>query len=497
MAESAYTELRGQFQEIMRLRSIAAMLQWDAATQMPTGSGELRGSQLALIEQLNHRAMASARLADLLNAAEADAATLPAWDRANLAEMRRQWVHANAVEERLVAEMATHGTLSELAWRDARQKDDFKAYQPYLETTVALARQVAARKAEALGCSPYEALMDSYDPGRTTAQVDGWFATLKQALPGILERALARQEGEGAPPPVIACDAAHQKLLVEKIVTLLGFDRSRGRVDESTHPFCGGFPGDIRLTTRYDTENLLSGLMSTCHEAGHALYESHLPADTVFDPAGQATSYALHESQSLFVEMQLCRSRSFIRWLAAQVNMLPGRSVDADALYRSCIRVEKSFIRVDADEVTYPFHIMLRYDLEKALIAGDLAVADLPGAWREGMERYLGITPPDDRRGVLQDIHWSDGSFGYFPSYTIGAMMAAQFKAAMEQAVPEWRARVEEGAPGEVLEWLRHHIHRHASSLSADRIVQQATGKALSPDDYLNHLTYRYVDALY
>ena len=310
-----------------------------------------------------------------------------------------------------------------------------QAFAPLL----GLVREKAAALGEALGCAPYDGLVDSYEPGLRCAVIDPLFDDLAGFLPEFLGQVREAQAGADAPPPVSGTVDA-QQALARRLMTALGFDFDHGRLDVSLHPFCGGSAGDIRITTRYDEADVLSGLMGVLHETGHALYEAGLPKAWRYQPVGQAGGMALHESQSLLIEMQACRSRPFMRFLAPLLaEHLDGSaaSPDAEALYRQAIRVEPGYIRVDADEVTYLAHIMLRYRLERALIADELAVDEIPGAWADNHQALLGIRPQNDAEGCLQDIHWSVGELGYFPSYTIGALMAAQFFDAAARGEPE------------------------------------------------------------
>ncbi len=331
-------------------------------------------------------------------------------------------------------------------------------------------------------------------PGLTAAEIDRLFAPLAAFVPDCLERVLARQ----MPPLPLAgrFPAAGQKALGQRLMAALGFDFDHGRLDESAHPFCGGVPDDVRMTARYDESDAASGLMAVLHETGHALYNSGLPKAWRGQPVGRSRSLAVHESQSLLIEMQVCRSRAFQGFLAPLLAAAFGGDREAlapDNLYRRALRVERSLIRVDADEVTYPLHIILRYRLEMALLAGDLPLADLPGAWNEGMRDLLGITPATDREGCLQDVHWPGGAFGYFPCYTLGAMMAAQLSEALRAALPELDSQIASGDFRPLLAWLRTNVHEQGSLLDTRTLLTRATGRPLEPQPFLAHLEARYL----
>ena len=434
----AYRALEGRFKQLADLRGALAILNWDRQTMMPAGGNGVRADQIATLEQLAHERLTSAESGDLLDRAEQEADALDAWQAANLREMRRSYRRATALPPELVAALARASTEAEMIWREARARADFSLLRPALEEVLRLTREAAAAKAEALGLAPYDALLEGYEPGLSSAEIDRLFAPLAAFLPDFLDRVLARQV---APLPLAGpFPAARQKALGERLMKALGFDFEHGRLDESAHPFCGGVPDDVRMTARYDESDAASGLMAVLHETGHALYNAGLPKAWRGQPVGRARSLAVHESQSLLIEMQVCRSRAFQGFLAPLLAATfegDGTALAADNLYRRAIRVERSLIRVDADEVTYPLHIILRYRLEPALLAGDLPLADLPGAWNEGMRELLGVVPATDREGCLQDIHWAGGAIGYFPCYTLGAMMAAQLYEAMRAALPE------------------------------------------------------------
>ena len=362
---------------------------------------------------------------------------------------------------------------------------------------LAYTREIAAAKAERLGLAPYAALLDQYEPEASPAEIDRLFGDIAAFLPDLLERVLERQAARPAPAePAGPFPLEAQRRAALGLMERLGFEFDHGRLDVSLHPFCGGTPEDVRITTRYEEGDFRGALMGVLHETGHALYERGLPAQWRRQPVGQARGMAVHESQSLLIEMQACRSRDFAGFLAPVLREAfggAGAAWEADNLWRLNTRVTRGFIRVDADEVTYPAHVILRYRLERALLAGDLALADLPTAWNEGMARLLGIVPPDDRNGCLQDIHWYDGAFGYFPTYTLGAMIAAQLFAAAQAADPAIRPGLAAGDFIPLLAWLRTHVHGKGSLLSTAELIVAATGRPLDAALYRHHLEVRYL----
>lgn len=499
---TAYASLEALFERHHLLKSSADVLEWDGAVLLPPGASELRGAQLAVLRVAAHEVLASPKVFELLGVADADAAGLDAWQRANLGLMRRAHVHAAAVPDDLVAARTKAATACEHAWRGARRDADFARLAPLLGELLGLTRQVAQAKAEALGVSAYEALADEFEPGLRTDDVDALFATLGRELPPLVDAILEAQARRPAPRPLGGpFPVAAQAALGRALAAAIGFDFDRGRLDVSTHPFCGGSAEDVRMTTRFDEADLLSSVMSTVHETGHALYELGLPRRWVRQPVGQAVGMALHESQSLLVEMQACRSPEFLGFFAPLAREHLGASAaDAAAfapenLLAHALRVERGFVRVDADEATYPLHVVLRYRLERALVAGDLAVNDLPTAWNDGMKELLGVVPPDDRLGCLQDIHWPSGAFGYFPSYTMGALAGAQIFAAATAAEPGVRPALARGDFSPLLAFLRAKVHGKGSLLGTQALLEDVTGERLSAPRFLAHLRARYLPA--
>ncbi len=339
--------------------------------------------------------------------------------------------------------------------------------------------------------------MDGYQSGLTSERVDAIFSRYETFLAAALPLAEQRQARLPAPLPLAGqFPAAAQEALCRQLAAAAGLDFNAARLDRSTHPFCGGTPSDLRITTRYNEADCAQAVMGVLHETGHALYERGLPAAFARQPVGQAAGMAAHESQSLIVEMQACRSDAYLGWLGgrlAQTFGTAGEAFQPANLARLWRRVERGFIRVDADEMTYPAHVILRFRLEQALIAGDLQVADLPGAWAEGLRALLGVVPPDDAQGCLQDIHWYDGLFGYFPCYSLGAMAAAQLMAAARADLPELDASLGQGRLEPLIAWLRSHVHAQGSRFGFDGLLERATGRGLDPADFEAHLTARYL----
>ncbi|HVJ53822.1 MAG TPA: carboxypeptidase M32 [Aliidongia sp.] len=491
-----YLKLESRFARLGALGEALSVLSWDNATTMPEGGAGARQEQMSTLEVVCHELLTDPSLDEAFEGARSQN-DLDLWQRANLTEMERAWRHATAVPGDLVEALVKAGLHCEMVWRKARPADDFAMVKPALQEVLNLTRQAAQAKAAKLGKSPYDALLDQYEPDGSTAEIDRLFGELGAFLPGTINAILERQASRPAPiAPEGPFPAEAQKAVGTRLMTALGFDFAHGRLDVSAHPFCGGTPDDVRITTRYREDDFTQAMMGVLHETGHALYERGLPADWRRQPVGRARGMSMHESQSLLVEMQACRSREFISFAAPILRQTFGGSGPAwseDNLYRLNTRVQRSLIRVDADEATYPAHVILRYRLEKAMIAGDLGLDDLRGAWRDGMVELVGIAPPNDRDGVLQDIHWYSGTFGYFATYTLGAMTAAQLFDAATRQDASIRPGIARGDFEPLMAWLRRNVHGRGSSVPASQILTDATGRPLEVKVFEQHLSSRYL----
>jgi carboxypeptidase Taq len=489
----AYDRLRDRFARIATLGEAAAMLHWDAAAVMPPGGGAARGEQLAVLAGLSHGLLTAPEMADDLHAATAEGP----WDEANLSLMRRGHTRATALPGSLVEATARANSACEKVWRVARENSDFAALRPWLEEVVKLQRETAAALSAATGLSPYDSLMDGFQHGVGAADVESIFAAYETFLAEALPRAEEVQARRPAPiEPQGPFPVEIQRALCRRLSERAGLDYEHARLDESLHPFCGGIPSDVRITTRYEPDAFSQALLGVLHETGHALYERGLPTAYARQPVGEAAGMAAHESQSLIIEMQACRSDAYLTWLGPELQAAFGGDPAPYApqnLARLWRRIGRGFIRVEADELTYPAHIILRFRLEQALIGGSLSVADLPGAWAEGLQSLLGITPPDDARGCMQDIHWHDGAFGYFPSYTLGAMAAAQLMAAARLALPGLDDSLARGDLSPLVSWLHVSVHGHGSRLGFQDLMKAATGRALDASAFMEHLRGRYL----
>lgn len=495
----SFAELDHLCRRLEALDHAQAMLGVDEAVNMPDGGGEKRAEAMSVIASMAHEMATAPQIADWIAAAETE--DLDAAQKAAVAEFRRVYINRTCLSSDFVARQVNARMRCEQLWRSLRARNDWNDFLPSFENVVALAQEEAARRAEVLKLAPYDAMVEQYDPGSRTAEITRVFTDLKAFLKGFIPEALEAQARRRAKHPLRAFagpfPAERQKALGLDLMKAVGFDFHHGRLDVSHHPFCGGVPSDVRMTTRYRTDEFLSSLMGILHETGHGLYEQNLPHDLSHWPSMKARGMAMHESQSLFQEMQLSRRPEFWAFVlpkARDILGLEGVSV-ADVLSH-VHRVEKGFIRVDADEATYPLHVILRFEIEQDLVTGKLAAKDIPEVWNAKMQDYLGLsTAGNYKDGPMQDVHWPSGAFGYFPSYTLGAMMAAQQWAAVERSVPDAAAQVARGEFAAINAWRKENIWSKASMLSTPEIMRQATGEPLNARYFEAHLRTRYLDA--
>lgn len=485
-------QLKAHLAAISDLRSAAAVLRWDQETYMPPGGSAGRADQLATLSHLAHDLFVSPRTRDLLTAAEAVLDSLdPESDEAGLIRMmRRDYDRLSKLPTEFVAEKARAASLGIQVWRNARRRNDFPAFRPALEQMVEFAR----RTADYLGYieHPYDALLDQFEPAMTAKEVDALFARLREVTRPLVRAIVARGDVVDAAFLSAEYDEVQQRAFGLQVAEAFGYDLRRGRLDESPHPFASGFTvNDVRITTRYQRRYLPSAIFAIFHEAGHAMYEQGVSPSLERTPLARGASLGLHESQSRMWENLVGRSRPFWQHFFPKLRQqFPEqlRAVDAEAFYRAVNRARPTLIRVEADEVTYNLHIMLRYELEKSLLEGALRVKDLPEAWNVKMKEYLGITPPTDADGVLQDIHWSGGSIGYFPTYTLGNIISVQLFEAARRAHPGLTEEIARGQFSTLLGWLRQNLHRHGRKFLPREILKRATGSDLTPGPYLRYL---------
>jgi carboxypeptidase Taq len=489
--------------EVALLGHIDALLGWDQETYMPPKAVDERSEQIALVEGIAHERAVSNEIGDLLAALGSTSASplgepsLDQPERAYLRVLRIAYDRETKLPADLVSELAREMSLSQAAWVEARAGNDFPAFAPHLERMVELKRRQAACLAGGASAPPYDALLDLFEPGATSASVAGVFALLRKDLVALLDKIRSRPQVDDSflRRP---CSKDRQAAISEWLMGLMAYDRSRGRLDTVAHPFTSTLGGDdVRITTRYIEDFFASSVFSTMHEAGHALYELGIAPGKEFERTRlhEAASMAVHESQSRMWENMVGRSRAFWKGNYARLAEYAGPSLEGinlDAFMKAINKVEPSLIRTEADEVTYGLHIILRFELEADLISGRLPVKDLSAAWNAKMKELLGAEPPDDRSGCLQDVHWSAGLFGYFPSYALGNLYAAQLWSSVKKGMPDLERRIESGDLASLLGWLRMNIHEPGAIYRPDELIRRVTGSSLDPKHFVAYLSEKY-----
>jgi carboxypeptidase Taq len=520
-AGAAYIELCERLRQEATLGAVAQLLNWDQETYMPPAGAANRADQQAILAAIVHQRKTDPRIGELLATCEGDPALTKVGSEsaANLREMRRDYDLATKLPNELVAELARVGSQAQEVWKDARHKSDFAMFAPWLEKMYALTR----RKAECYGVPAggsggelYDALLNEYEPGMTARQIEAIFTPLRARLAALIAQVQGSKTKVSTKCLEVKCAPADQHKLGLLVIEAMGFDLDAGRLDVTTHPFCSGLaPGDTRLTTRYRGEKFTDALYGTMHEAGHGLYEQGLPkgpqtspsrkrgssdSNGLFgQPLGDAISLGIHESQSRMWENFVGRSKPFWKWAHPLIVKHLSKKFDkwsAKDLFAATNTTKPTFIRVEADEGTYNMHIMIRFEIERALLAGDMKVKDVPAEWNKRYKDYLGIEVPDDRRGCLQDVHWSFGLIGYFPTYTLGNLYAAQFWETINEQIPDLSKQISKGKFLELKTWLNENIHRHGRRYLAADLCKRVTGKELSADPLMRHLTEK-AEAVY
>ncbi len=494
--DETYDELVERLREMYEISSAASILSWDQRVNMPPGGAKLRSRQQSRLQELVHKRKTDPELRDLINKLHDHRDDLSFDRRAVVRETKEEIDRARKLPSEFVAEKSRVTSEAYNVWTEAKQKNDLESFLPYLEKNVSLARE----EADYLGYedSPYNPLLDQYDPGMTESRIATLFDELRTKLVPVVDRI---KESDARPPTTEKVterdwSSERQKQLGETLVRQIGYDMDKGRIDTTEHPFCSGYVGDVRITTRFNSSNPFVSLTSLLHEAGHALYEQGLDPETWGTPLSEPVGMGVHESQSRLWENMVGRSESFWSWAWPRFKETfsdQSSNLTRDELLFILHESEPGYIRVEADEVTYNLHIILRFELERKLLHNDLEPEKLPEAWEAKMEELLGITPPNHRQGVLQDVHWSSGAFGYFPSYAIGNLLAAQlFQTAEEEAGPFDEA-FSNGNFDPLLSWLRDRIHRKGKRHRTDELTEQVTGDPLQVDPFIEHVKSSYL----
>lgn len=491
----AYEKLLTCIREANLVGTSAGMLGWDQETMMPSGGVAFRGSQLATLSRLAHEMFTSQQTGEALSACEAvsELTSDPMSPTAvNIREVRRTYDRRTCLPATLVEEEAALSSKAMHVWADARKVSDFSMFRPELEKVVDLMKRKAECYGWAEGCEPWDALAEDYEPGCTAAEVESVFTPLRQELQSLLDDLMGSSTKPSNAFNEVKVPVEKQKAFVREVAEKFGFDFDRGRLDESTHPFCGGSHcNDVRMTTRFHENNVNDALGSTMHETGHGLYEQGLLEAHIGTPMGDSISLGIHESQSRMWENQVGRSEAFWQWCYPRMKEVLGDCVSSlsfEDVYGGANIVRPDFIRVEADEATYNMHIMIRFEMERALMRGDLSVADVPDAWKTKYKDYLGIDVPNDAKGCLQDVHWSMCSMGYFPTYTLGNLYCAQFFEKASADMPDLQAQFAKGEFSGLLEWLRTNIHQQGQRYRANELCEKVTGRPLESAPLVRHL---------
>ena len=491
-----YQNLCDHARETARLSSIMGLLEWDERTKMPIAAGAYRAEQISYLAGKIHKRQTDRRVAEWLGElVDGPLAADPQSDAGTvIRQLRRQYDKKTRLPQSLVEELSLTAVLGQQLWVEARKADDFARFQPLLEKTLDLKRQEAA--ALGFAATPYDALLDDYEPGAKTAEVAATLGGLRDALTPLVEQIVGSSRQPDAAVLRREFPVDVQESFGKRAAAAIGFDFTAGRLDVTDHPFCGGAgPRDIRITTRYNDHDFGDAFFSILHEAGHGLYEQGLPAEHFGLPTGEAVSLGIHESQSRLWENQVGRSRAYWEHCYPQAQQaFPGALADVPlaVFYAAINEVRPSLIRVDADEVTYNLHVLVRFELERAMIEDNLQARDLPAAWREKYQQYLGITPASDADGALQDVHWAAGLFGYFPTYSLGNLYAGQFFQQAGADLGDLPTAFRRGEFRPLLDWLREKIHRHGQRWSASELAVQITGKPLSHTPWLDAIRSKY-----
>lgn len=492
-----YTKLEKYFAKLSNLNNLLSIISWDYATFMPSRAAPSRQAEITELSSIIHKMSNSSEIKDLIDNASNEAANLNEWQQANLREAKKDYDQAVSISEELNQKYTSASNKCEFNWRNARANNDYDGLKPFLKEVINLTREVAASKADYFKMSAYDALINIYQPGSNSKSTKSVYEILKAQLPEILQNITEKQSRETIIPLAEKVNVFKQKAIGKRVMEIMGFDFEMGRLDESTHPFCGGTSSDVRMTTRYDENDFISGLMGVIHETGHGLYEMNLPASYKNQPVGKARGVAFHESQSLIMEMQAARSKEFTEFLAKLLKDefdFKGEEYSAENLFKIVTIVKPGFIRVDADEVTYPLHVILRFELEEALINGDLNIDDLPGAWNDKMRKYLNITPSNYAQGCLQDIHWPSGSIGYFPSYTDGAIIASQLMKKACSNSKLIKENLRQGDFSELNQFLNKNLRNFGSLKTSSDLLMSATGHSeIQPEIFLGYLKEKYL----
>lgn len=489
---NSYTQLKEIFENRAILSSVYGILTWDMETHMPPKSGEIRAKQQSILSKLLQEQISNSNIPSLIESAKQE--KLGEIDSKNLKLIEREVKKSKAFTKEFVAKLSEAKSLCVSKWQNAKKSGDFNEVKNELSHLINLSKERANILGETLGVKPYDALLDESDIGNTTQLIDPLFSNLKSFLSNIINKLPQKEK------PQFNCEFPKdiQLNLSKEIMKTLGFDFNTGRLDESSHPFCGGGLGDNRLTTSFDERNITQSILSTVHETGHSMYNHHLPKENMFQPIAQYLGMTTHESQSLFYEKHIGCTKEFCQLINPLISQrFPNYKMTPEQLFNITTHAQPSFIRVNADELTYPLHIIIRYEIEKEIFYNDLKVDDIPTIWNDLYQKYLGITPKNHSEGCLQDIHWFWGYFGYFPSYTLGAIISAQLKHYILKDIPNFSKLVAQGKFEKINLWLKDKIHKHGRFYpTTNDLIKNATGEPINVKYFEEYIEKKYLSTL-
>jgi carboxypeptidase Taq len=495
--ERAYLELLEKAKQLALLSSAAAIIHWDMETKMPPKAIGLRSQQMALLRQTAHRMITHPRIGELLEKVE-EATSLAEMEKAaqrNIYLIRKAYNESTALPEELVKETARQGAITTDAWKKAKAKKDYNRLKPHLEKLLQLKKEAASILMEVKDTrTSYDALLDIYEPGITQTKVSRVFDEMRKGLIKVMERAQSQEEPDTSilnrRIPIEA-----QRRIARALAEFIQYDMDAGRIDETEHPFTTGYYDDVRITTHYHEDNYTSSIFSTLHEGGHALYEQGLPRKWLYQPVGSAASTGVHEAMSRFVENIVGRSPEFWSHFLPILKKHAKGALDDVGHGRfvgAVNRVKPSHIRIEADEVTYGLHIIIRFEMERGIFAEEIDVDELPRVWNDKYQKYLGLTVPDDSVGVMQDIHWSSGLYGYFPGYALGNIYGGQILQALEKTKADWRHEIAAGSFSQVKDWLTRNVYSYGDIYDSMELIEKITGESLNVDHYVAYLDEKF-----
>lgn len=490
-----YQSLEHKILRIAKLGTAAASLHWDLTQNTPDGAKNSLSEAIGNISALSHEMFISKEIGDLIE--EAASEKLDEWQEANLKLIKKNYINATLLPSEFVEKYSIACSKSQSVWQKSKATSDWDAFKPHLEEVLQFTKEVARLKSEKFGVSPYDALLDQYDPERKTEEFESVFSVLKKELPTLVSEIIEKQKNEQTISIKEHISSTIQKEISKKIMEHMGFDFGNGRIDEYEHPYCIHTAGGVRILSKFLPEDFLQGVMATVHETGHALYEQNLPEKYKHQPVGSACGMSVHESQSLIMELQVGGSREFSNFFAKLLHDefgFKGSEFESENIYKSLNKVKQSLIRVTADEATYPLHVILRFEIEKALLDGSIKVSDIPAIWNEKMQEYLHIKPTSHKEGAMQDVHWSSGGFGYFPCYVGGSINASMLAKTARDKGFLTKEDISKGDFKKIKEFLKENIWHNASRFTPSKLIENTTGEpTLNPETFLKYLREKFL----